>query len=164
MTTVVWIMENTWQGCVDAARQWLPPGRDVVLLHVSPTDVGAVASGSRSALLGRAGHRHPHLPGPEELAAQAAEELLAAAADRLGRPARREARLGRVEQEVVAAAQGAELLVVARDGDRSRLGPRSLGARTRFVVDHAPCPVLLVWPGDTPPIDLPPPPPRPRRN
>jgi hypothetical protein len=32
------------------------------------------------------------------------------------------------------------LLIVARDGDRSRLGPKSLGHHTRFVVDHAPCP------------------------
>ena len=34
----------------------------------------------------------------------------------------------------------------ARDGDRTHLGPRSLSPATRFVVDHAPCPVLLVWP------------------
>jgi Universal stress protein family len=61
---------------------------------------------------------------------------------------------------VVEAAQAADLLVVARDGDRHRLGPASLGPATRFVVDHAPCPVLLVWPEETPAVDsLPPPPP-----
>jgi hypothetical protein len=49
--------------------------------------------------------------------------------------------------------------VVARDGDRSRLGPASLGPATRFVVDHAPCPVLLVWPDETPAVDSIPPPP-----
>jgi hypothetical protein len=38
------------------------------------------------------------------------------------------------------------LLVLARDGDRARLGPRSLGPASRFVVDQAPRPVLLVWP------------------
>ncbi|MFD0502514.1 universal stress protein [Streptomyces chiangmaiensis] len=54
------------------------------------------------------------------------------------------------------AATGADLLICARDGDRSRLGPHSLGPTTRFVVDHAPCPVLLVWPGKTPPTELPP--------
>jgi hypothetical protein len=51
-------------------------------------------------------------------------------------------------------------LVVARDGDRSRLGPHSLGHATRFIVDHAPCPVLLVWPDEAPGIEsMPPPPP-----
>lgn len=59
----------------------------------------------------------------------------------------------------MAAAEGARLLVVARGGDRSRLGPRSLGAETRFVVDHAPCPVLLVWPDDVPALASIPPPP-----
>jgi hypothetical protein len=51
---------------------------------------------------------------------------------------------------------------VARDGDRSRLGPHSLGHATRFVVDHAPCSVLLVWPDEPPGLEsIPPPPPPP---
>jgi nucleotide-binding universal stress UspA family protein len=65
------------------------------------------------------------------------------------------------------AAAGADLLILARDGDRSRLGPKSLGPPGRFVVDHAPCPVLLVWPEDPPgtgTIAPPPPvPPHPHR-
>jgi nucleotide-binding universal stress UspA family protein len=70
-------------------------------------------------------------------------------------------RRGRVEREVVRAAEEADLLICARDGDRHRLGPRSLGPAARFVVDHAPCPVLLVWPREAPGLDsLPPPPPR----
>jgi nucleotide-binding universal stress UspA family protein len=69
-------------------------------------------------------------------------------------------RHGRPEREVVSAADGAGLLILARDGDRSRLGPRSIGKATRFVVDHAPCPVLLVWPEASPGIaTIPPPPP-----
>jgi nucleotide-binding universal stress UspA family protein len=59
----------------------------------------------------------------------------------------------------VAAADGADLLVLARDGDRSRLGPHSLGPQARFVVDHAPCQVLLVWPDTPPPASTVPPPP-----
>ena len=59
-------------------------------------------------------------------------------------------RRGRLEREVVAAAEGADLLMVARDGDDARLGPKSLGPASRFVVDHAPCPVLLVWPREAP--------------
>jgi Universal stress protein family len=53
---------------------------------------------------------------------------------------------------VVTAAAGADLLILARDGDRSRLGPKSLGKTARFVVDHASCPVLLVWPEPAPDI------------
>jgi hypothetical protein len=34
--------------------------------------------------------------------------------------------------------------VLARDGE-ARVGPHSLGPRTRFVVDHAACQVLVVW-------------------
>lgn len=61
---------------------------------------------------------------------------------------------------MVAAAEGADLLMVARDGDRARLGPHSLGRAGRFVVDHAPCPVLLIWPEATPAVTTIPPPPR----
>jgi nucleotide-binding universal stress UspA family protein len=77
---------------------------------------------------------------------QAAHELLADARRLLGRPARLEARRGRVEREVVAAAGQMDILVLARDGDLGRVGPHSLGRQARFVVDHAPCRVLLVWP------------------
>lgn len=59
------------------------------------------------------------------------------------------------------AAQGASLLVCARDGDPTRLGPHSLGPAARFVVDHAPCPILLVWPVEPPSTVLPPLPPSP---
>jgi hypothetical protein len=56
-------------------------------------------------------------------------------------------------------AEGVDLLVAARDGDRSRLGPHSLGHDTRFVVDHAPCAILLVWPDVPPGVESIPPPP-----
>ncbi|MGW7522160.1 hypothetical protein [Streptomyces sp. NPDC054783] len=67
-----------------------------------------------------------------------AAELLDAVAERLGRPCAREERSGRVEREVVTATEGAGLPVPARDGDRSRLGPKSLGPAVRFAVGHAP--------------------------
>jgi nucleotide-binding universal stress UspA family protein len=92
--------------------------------------------------------------------AQAA--LLDAAEARLAGPAQRLARTGRVEQEVVTACADADLLVLGRDGDHTRLGPRSLGRATRFVLDHAPCRVLLVWPDEPPSLaTLPAPPPPP---
>jgi nucleotide-binding universal stress UspA family protein len=157
VTTVAWVVEGTWTGCVDAARAWAPAEDDVLLLYVTAAEVAEAAAGALAGLMGRG--RAQHSPRVEQLTAQGAADLLAAAVQRLGRPARTEARSGRVEREVVAAAEGARLLVVARDGDRSRLGPRSLGAETRFVVDHAPCPVLLVWPDDVPAVASIPPPP-----
>ncbi len=82
------------------------------------------------------------------------------AAERLARPCTQLERSGRIEREVVAAAEGADLLILARDGDRTHLGPRSLSPATRFVVDHAPCPVLLVWPETAPGIATIPPAPQ----
>nr|WP_145484518.1 MULTISPECIES: universal stress protein [Streptomyces] len=160
MRVIVWLVEGTWPACVDAVRTHAPESAEVVLLHVSGPDVPGVARGAFAGLLGRG---HPERdPGVllEELGGTSAAALLAAAAGRLGRPAVCEERAGRVEREVVATAEGADLLVLARDGDRSRLGPRSLGPAVRFAVDHAPCPVLLVWPEPAPGLaTIPPPPP-----
>ena len=164
MRVLLWVVEGTWQGCVDAARPLLAADAEVSLLYVAPAEIEEAAGGALAGLLGRG------RPGPgrdpaariSALSDQAAGELLAAAEARLGRPARRQARRGRVERLVVEVAGAADLLVVARDGDRSRLGPASLGPATRFVVDHAPCPVLLVWPDEAPAVDsIPPPPPHP---
>ncbi|MEU7067794.1 universal stress protein [Streptomyces sp. NPDC046161] len=160
MAMVVWIVEGTWPACVDAARAHVPEGGDVVLLHVTPADVPGAAHGAFAGLLGRG---HPERdPGTrvEQLAAASADRILTDAAQRLGRECTRIERTGRIEREVVAAAEGAELLILARDGDRTHLGPRSLGPASRFIVDHAPCPVLLVWPETAPGIaTIPPPPP-----
>ncbi|GAA3153574.1 hypothetical protein GCM10010521_46750 [Streptomyces rameus] len=160
MRVIAWLVEGTWPACVDAVRAHAPDDAEVVLLHVSGPDVPAVAHGAFAGLLGR-GHREAD-PGDrlEALGGTSASALLDAAAARLGRPCAREERSGRVEREVVAAAAGAGLLVLARDGDRSRLGPKSLGPAVRFAVDHAPCPVLLVWPEPAPALGtIPPPPP-----
>ena len=160
MTVIIWITEGTWQAAVDAARVHAPADVDLVLLHVTSADVSEAVRGSFAGLLGR--DRPGRDPGSqvEALSRAAATALLDQAAGRLGRPAARLERRGRVEREVVRAADGADLLICARDGDRAHLGPRSLGPATRFVIDHAPCPVLLVWPGQAPAADsLPPPPP-----
>jgi nucleotide-binding universal stress UspA family protein len=160
MRVIAWLVEGTWPACVDAVRRHAPDTAEVVLLHVSAPEVPGVAHGAYAGLLGRG---HPERdPGDllEALGGASAAELLDAAAQRLGRPCAREERSGRVERVVVAAAEGADLLVLARDGDRSRLGPKSLGPAARFAVDHAPCPVLLVWPKPAPALGtIPPPPP-----
>jgi nucleotide-binding universal stress UspA family protein len=159
VSVIVWVAEGTWPGCVDAARALAPADAALVLVHVTPEEIPGTAHGAYAGLLGRG---HPERdPGPRlaELAAASADELLEAAARRLGRSCRRTERHGRVEREVLAAAAGADLLILARDG-ASRPGPKSLGHATRFVVDHAPCQVLLVWPGNMPATgSIPPPPP-----
>jgi nucleotide-binding universal stress UspA family protein len=162
VTVIAWIVEGTWPACVDATRTYAPDGAGIVLLHITGPDVPGAARGAYAGLLGRA--RPERDPGTqlEHLAAASADQLLAAAATRLGRPCTRVGRSGRAEREVVAAAEGADLLICARDGDRAHLGPRSLGPASRFIVDHAPCPVLLVWPESAPSVaTIPSPPPRP---
>jgi nucleotide-binding universal stress UspA family protein len=141
---VVWITEGTWQGCVDAAAKLAPPDAGFVLLHVDDAALTELVHGAYGGLFGRAGHD----PGNavEGLVEPAARELLDAAARRLGRPSTSLLLGGDVEREVVAACAGADLLVCARDGAHDRLGPKSIGKRSRFVIDHAPCAVLLVWP------------------
>ena len=160
MHIVVWVVEGTWQGCVDAAVQHFPADARFTLLHVTPSDVAEAAGAASIGLFGRGfPGRKPNVR-LDHIADDEASSLLAAAADRLGHPNVEMISLrGRVEREVVrVVADGVDVLVVARDGDRSRLGPRSLGHATRFIVDHAPCTVMLVWPDETPGIDSIPPP------
>lgn len=171
MRIVVWITEESWRGCVDAARARLAAADtaadapEVLLLHVDDDDVTGTARGALLGLLGR--DRPAGADFADELtrtAAESADRLLADAARRLDLPARRSARHGRPEREVVAACEGVDLLVLGRDGDRRALGPRSLGHATRFALDHAPCDVLLVWPERPPALATLPPPPHHRHG
>ncbi len=156
----IWVCEGTWRASVDAALSLSPARRRFTLLHVTSADVPDAARGAYAGLFGR-GHRAGDDPGTrlEKMAAAAAGDLLAAAAGRLGCDCERRELQGRPERAVVAASAEADLLVVARDGDQTRLGPKSLGKITRFVVDHAACPVLLVWPESAPDVATIPPPP-----
>jgi nucleotide-binding universal stress UspA family protein len=163
MRALVWIVEDTWETTVTEAATFLPSDADITLLHVASTEPETLAGAARRGLLGR--HPPPQaVPEPlSEISKQAARELLTEVQARLGRPARLQTRRGRVEREVVAAADGMDILVLARDGDGDRLGPRSLGRAARFVIDHAPCRVLLIWPGAAPGLATIPPPPGSRR-
>jgi nucleotide-binding universal stress UspA family protein len=158
MTVLVWITEDSWQACVDAVQSLAPAGQDVTLLHVTDTAALEAAHGAFTALLGRSRVD----PGAqlEAMAEDAAGQVLTAAAERLGRPAEQLRLRGRPEHQVVSAARGADLLLLAREG--AAAGPKSLGKAARFVVDHAACPVLLIWPGPVP-AGAPPPPPPPHR-
>jgi nucleotide-binding universal stress UspA family protein len=161
MTVIAWIVEDTWTACVDATRRHAAAETGVVLLHVTHPDVADVAHGAYAGLLGRGQPDRDPGDQVEGLAAAAAQELLNLAAARIARRCERIERIGRPETEVIAAAEGAELLVMARDGDPAHLGPRSLGHAGHYIVDHAPCPVLLVWPGAPPGISTLPRPPHP---
>jgi nucleotide-binding universal stress UspA family protein len=143
---VVWIVEGTWEATVDAAARLLPADASVELVHVAGDAEAFVRAGQRG-LLGR------HPPGPPDhnydpisvASAEEAAALLADAASRLGRDAARTARRGRAEDEVLDVAGDADVLVLARDGDPGHPGPRSIGHAARFILDHAPCDVVLVW-------------------
>ena len=95
-------------------------------------------------------HRMPHEKEMSEAERASAQEILnegrryLASAEALERE-------GRPELEIVnlAAEWRADLVVVcsrALYGERREIGPKSVGHVARFVLDHAPCPVLLMRP------------------
>lgn len=156
MRAVVWLVEGTWEACVDAAVDLHLTG--VRLLHVLDEQTEAGWEGGPLGLMGR-GRRSREGVGSHPLD-DAADDLLAAAAGRFGPGAEPLELHGRTETTVLEACADADLLICARDGIRTERGPRSLGRVTRYVVDHAPCAVLLVWPEEAPAgVDLPPAPP-----
>jgi nucleotide-binding universal stress UspA family protein len=144
MRVVVWIVEETWKAPVAAVAALLPDEAEVTLLHVSTSDADAAARGARIGLLGRP--RRMTDESLDTLSEESAKELLSDAQSALGREATLDARCGHIGREVIAAAEDADVLVLARDRDPAHRGPRSLGPTVRHVVDHAPCDVLLVWP------------------
>lgn len=163
MRVGIWLAEGSWPAAVDAARELLDETTEVVLLHVAGAGAQDALAGAVGGLWGRGRRRDPVDTLTAEAVA-ASTTLLERAATRLGRPCRADSLRGRSERAITAVADGLDLLVLARDGDLSRLGPHSLGPDTRFVVDHAPCRVLLVWPGAAPSLaSIPPEPPDRRR-
>lgn len=158
MRIAIWVTEGTWPACVDAARD-LAGERTarVTLIHVR--EAPPAPDPGFGSLMGR----RPRRRAAEELhqlSREAAETMLDQARERLGREAEIRLESGFPERVVTALADEVDYLIIGRDGDRSRLGPNSLGRHTRFVIDHAPCRVLLIWPGATPDLgSIPPPPP-----
>lgn len=148
MRALIWIVEETWQATVAAAAAFLPAATDITLLHVRAADTETIARAARDALLGRP--RWPATDSLDAISEQGAHQLLAEAQTALGREATPDARSDRIEHEMVAAAGTVDLLVLARDEDRAHRGSRSLGHTARYVVDRAPCAMLLVWPDASP--------------
>ena len=155
MRVLGWISPGTWPAVVRALHE--RPDADELRLVVA-CDPDETLPSAPASLFGRARHRHDDGV-RTSLGRHEAQALLDQAVAALGRPCAAEVLTGRTERVVVGAAVDADRLILARDGDRGRLGPRSLGPHTRFVVDHAPCTVELLWPGDAPGVETIPPPP-----
>lgn len=155
MRVLVWIAAGTWPAAVEAARQ--RPADDELVLVAADDPNEALAGGALLALWGRG---RPSAPAAPALSAEETAALLDQAAAALGRPCETRLLSGPTERVITAAADQADWLIIARDGDRSRLGPPSLGRHARFIIDHAPCTVELIWPESIPGLGTIPPPPR----
>ena len=149
MKVLVWVEPATWPAVIDAAR---------ALSHEQITLIAVDDPGEHPLpeLFGRGRGADSEVA---SIAAAEAEALLAQASEALGVDCATRVLHGRTERVVTEAAEDVGLLVLARDGDRSRLGPHSLGRHTRFVIDHAPCRVLLIWPENPPALATMPAPP-----
>jgi hypothetical protein len=144
---LAWITEGGWEAVIDAVAKL--HASDVTLIHVDTVD-----------LPGR-GRRHDEVvQRMHALAGEAALALLTDAEERLGRPTDKVAESGVAETIVYEHAHAHDVLVLARDGRHS--GPHSIGHDQRWVIDHAPCAVLLAWPAGAPDESGPPPKPKPK--
>ena len=135
----------------DVVRQlgeFAPAGAELVLLHVIDT-------GPRHDLDQLRGPMHPHhthqadLNVAEEDAATGALKEAAGEAARRGLEVKERLERGRPERLIVSVAAEIEadlVVLCARESAQAhpRQGPPSVGHTARFVVDHAPTPVLLL--------------------
>jgi nucleotide-binding universal stress UspA family protein len=138
LKVLAWITEGGWEACVDAAAGL--PATETTLLHVPQPDLAHGPPGP----LGRR-RRLDIETRWTTVSGEAAQALLDDAERRLGRPAKKLAVDGPAEQVVLEAARDADVLVLVRDGREDTPGPHSIGHATRFVLDHAPCTILLAW-------------------
>lgn len=124
--------------------------RTIGLLYVTDTGPHAEIARKREGLLRP---RHPSGPLSERMrqAEVAAAQDILQEGERYLPGAQRLQREGRPEREIVlcAAAWHADLILICPRSPAyggPQLGPRSVGHVARFVLDHAPCPVLLIRP------------------
>lgn len=127
-----------------------PSDRTIGLLYVTDSGPHADLERHRERFL-----RPPGLPPARreqmrQAEAASAQDILAEG-ERVFPGAERIHRTGRPEREIVntAAAWQADLVLICPRsiyGDKPEIGPKSIGHIARFVLDHAPCAVLLVRP------------------
>lgn len=152
LRVLVWVEPGTWEACVAAAADLIgdrAADSEVTLVYVPDSD--DLVQDAAMGLWGRRrGPVGPSPDGPDDLELLADAEALLV--ERVGETVTVHTRLlrGPVERVVTAASEEADYLVLGRQGDLSRRGPHSLGKHARFVVDHAQCRVLIVWPQTAP--------------
>lgn len=126
---------------------------ELVLLHVIDSgprrDLEHLAGPLRFGPRGRDAQRGAAIDAAEEAAGHASLDEALAEARVAGVAAEARLERGRPEQVIVAVAQEAQAsLVVLRARDNVEghpfVGPASVGHVARFVLDHAPCDVLLL--------------------
>jgi nucleotide-binding universal stress UspA family protein len=134
---------------VERAAARLAPLSEMVLLNV-------VDSGPRRGLIdlqirrgAPAVGRETSISAAEEAASQAAMDEALAAGRRLGLSVRILVERGVPEQVIVQVAQREKVDAIAIQASeglsgRPQIGPASVGHTARFVLDHAPCDVLLL--------------------
>ena len=149
---VLFCLDGTNVGQVSNATGMLSETQPLTLGILYVTDAGP----RRDIEHTRERFLRPHgPPGPrehemEQVEQAAAEEILTEGLRYLPN-AETLKRQGRPEREIVNAAAEwqADLLIIcprAQYGGKPTIGPKSVGHVARFVLDHAPCPVLLIRP------------------
>jgi nucleotide-binding universal stress UspA family protein len=147
---VLCCLDGTSVEAVSKATEMLlsPQSLAFGMIHVIDTGPRKDIEHTRARFL-----RPPRPPGPREHEMQQAEQ---AAAEDILNEARRYLpdaetfqRQGRPEREIVnvAAEWQADLVIICSRAEydgKPGIGPKSVGHVARFVLDHAPCPVLLV--------------------
>lgn len=128
-------------------RALVPPAAVIEVFHVID-DAAAHQIGLQAAHLAHRNAPHGLPPASYEAERRGAEALVVDAVAALGRPASSAIARGRPGHAIVerASERRADCVVVGVRADAVRVAadPHSLGHAARFVVDHAPCPVLLV--------------------
>jgi nucleotide-binding universal stress UspA family protein len=143
-------LDGTNAAQIATATQMLASDLTLALLHVIDTGPRRDMDRLRERFFRPRGHHLPHEREMLETEKASAHDILSAGQQYFA-GAQIMQREGRPEREIVNAAAEwkADLVVIcsrAEFGEKAHLGPRSVGHVARFVLDHAPCPVLLVRP------------------
>ncbi len=133
---------------ISNAVTWLVSVDTLSFIHVIDTRPHEEMERRTGPLLRRPGHDSPRLEKVRQADEEAAQEVLEEA-HRSYPHAETVYRRGQPERVIVnfAAEWRSDLVVICPRSLQSGgpvIGPKSLGHIARFVVDHAPCPVLLV--------------------
>jgi nucleotide-binding universal stress UspA family protein len=147
---VLCCLDGTNSAQIAKATGMLAEDLTVALLHVIDTGPRRDMDRLRERFFRPPAHHLPHEREIRETEKASAEDILSAGQQHFAHAEiiRRE---GRPEREIVnkAAEWQADVVVIcarAEYGQKADLGPRSIGHVARFVLDHAPCPVLLIRP------------------